>query len=374
MNFSQSNEEFLPWNHPDNVLSYKAVVAVAAVHHTVMKPVVVSVAVSTNIVNCQVFRRQGLRDRMNLCLCVLSLVDMFYLTFSMVFTASYWAVLINPVVGEVIYQNARCYLMGVNYGLRETSTCINTVIAMERCLCVLLPLQAKTLVSTRTMGILLVAIAISMQFSFITTPIKSFIFPVYDGASNETWWKLTLADSWQKSAVLRVYDKIDDTIMLVVFPILTFILVSGATAITVVSLRAAILWRQKTSSTSGEAQVQQVALTKMLVVVSCFFIAGKVPMISVTVARIVYPEFSPSGRQCNLHRVCEMLARYIPYIYSACNFFVYYSRSSRFRSEVKDICRRVRKPVHLAREQNSGRGDLTGKTFTQIPDYLPVYK
>ncbi|XP_025097639.1 uncharacterized protein LOC112565954 [Pomacea canaliculata] len=320
-----------------------------------MKPVVVTVAVPTNIVSCLVFRRQGLRDRMNLCLCVLSLADMVYLSQSMVFTISFWIKLIDPQIGEIIYQYARSYVIGVSYGLRETSGCINCVIAVERCLCVLFPLQAKTLVSTRTMGILLVAIAISMQLAFITTPIKSFIFPVYDDASNETWWKLTLADSWQKSAVLRLYDKIDDTIMLVVFPILTFILVSGATAITVVSLRAAILWRQKTSSTSGEAQVQQVALTKMLVVVSCFFIAGKVPMISVTVARIVYPEFSPSGRQCNLHRVCEMLARYIPYIYSACNFFIYYSRSSRFRGEVKDIWGCVNGSTFLARGQQSGR-------------------
>ncbi|XP_025097638.1 uncharacterized protein LOC112565953 [Pomacea canaliculata] len=355
MNNSEIDDIVPPWSHPDNIVHYKAVAEIELFYHVVLKPAVLVLAVVTNIINCIVFRRQGLMDRMNLCLFVLSLVDMTYLVYSMTFSITYWIKLSDLEVGDFIYYSARCYGMGVSYGLRETSSCINTVIAVERCLCVLFPLRAKYLVSTTTMGILLVAIVITMQVAFVTNPIKNFIFQANDGDTNETWWNQTLSDSWQKNEFLRAYDKIEDTVMQIVLPVLNFLLVSGATAITVVSLRAAILWRQKTSSANSEAYFQQVALTKMLVLVSCAFVTSKLPMISITITRIVHPSFAPSGCQYNLYKVFEMMSRYFPYLHSSCTFFIYYFSSLRFRTEVQRIWGCVYKSMFFARANQSTR-------------------
>nr|KAG5688562.1 hypothetical protein BaRGS_002777 [Batillaria attramentaria] len=45
----------------------------------VLSPILFLVGVPTNIISCLVFYKQGLRDRMNLCLFVLALVDTVYL-------------------------------------------------------------------------------------------------------------------------------------------------------------------------------------------------------------------------------------------------------------------------------------------------------
>ncbi|XP_025097650.1 uncharacterized protein LOC112565965 [Pomacea canaliculata] len=251
------------------------------------------------MVSCLVFRRQGVRDRMNLCLFTLALVDMTYLIYSMAFSLTFWIRMLEPKAGEELFVKTLYYAMGVNYGLREASTCISVLIAVDRCLCVVFPLRANTLMSTRTMGILLATIVIGMQLAFVTTPVKRYVFAVYDNTTGGTRWAVAPSAAWQKSEVLLVYDKGEDTLMLIVFPLVIFVLVSGSTATTVVTLRAAMSWREKTSSTSSDSQGQQVALTKMLVLVSCVFIVSKVPWVVITLVRIFYPDFSPTGKFIN---------------------------------------------------------------------------
>lgn len=333
-----SDENFLPWNNPANIISYDVYLEMAFYFQTVMKPSVVSIGLVTNIINCLVFRRQGLGDRMNLCLYVLALVDTVYLAHTMMFTVAYWVRIQHPLLGDELYQKLRGYTMGVNYGFREASACISVVIAVERCVCVVFPLRANKLMSTRTMGILLVTIVIGMQLAFLTTPFKKYVFSVTNNVTGEISWTLGLSHAWQKNENLLLYDKVEDTIMLVMFPFLTFILVSCATAITVMRLRAAMSWREKMSSFKGNNLCQQVALTKMLIASSIAFVICKIPMISISLVRIFNPEFSPFGSQSNVYKVAELMAHYFPYAHSAFTFFIYYSQSLKFKTVLASVC------------------------------------
>ncbi|XP_025097636.1 uncharacterized protein LOC112565950 [Pomacea canaliculata] len=236
--------EVLPWNNPSNILSIQDYQGTVYYYNVVMKPVVVVAGVATNIVNCLVFRRQGLKDRMNLCLFVLALIDIVYLLYCMIFTVTYWMKILDPVLGEEFYQITFCYAGGVCSGLRETSTSVSVLIAVERCVCVVFPLRANSFMTTRTMGILLAAIVVGMQLAFIMTPLKRFVFPVYDNTTGMTMWKVARSATWQDNEALLLYDTVDDTILLVAFPFIVFILVSGATAITVVKMLD-VLWTVK---------------------------------------------------------------------------------------------------------------------------------
>lgn len=333
----QTGADFLPWNSPGNLISHETYLTTTFYLDAVVKPIVFVIGVPTNLLNCLVFKQQGLRDRMNLCLFALVFVDMTYLAYSMLFTTAFCIRKLEPAIGEELYTKMQYYGISINYGLRETSAGISVLIAVERCVCVVFPLLANTLISTRTMSILLATIVIGMQLAFVTTPVKKRVFPVYDNTTGETRWAVAPSAAWQENQALMLYDKMEDTFMMIVFPLFTFILVSGATAITVIKLRAAILWRKKIRFSGSDAQDHQVALTKMLVLVSCVFIASKAPWVAITVTRIFYPDFSPSGSQSNLYRVLEVVAHYCLYIHSAVNFFIYYSRSSRFKSNLRAV-------------------------------------
>lgn len=333
-----ADAEFLPWDNPDSLVTYDSYLKWLSYFNTVIKPTVYVLCMTTNIFNCLVFRSQGLRDRMNLCLFVLAIIDMTCLSYSMIYTVTMCIRIAKPELGEELYVKELFYAMGVNYGWREASACINVVIAVERCVCVLFPLQANTIMSTRTMGILLVSIVIGMQLAFVTAPAKRYVFPVYDNTTGKTRWTVTSSEPWKNNQDLILYEKVEDTFMMIVFPFFTFTVVSGATIITVVKVRGAMVWRENASSVTSDAQGQHLALTKMLVVVSCLFVICRIPWVAITLARIFYPSFSSSGRQANLYLVLELVAHYFPYTHSSVTFFIYFSQSSRYRSHLRRLC------------------------------------
>lgn len=330
-------ETFIPWDNPQGIMTYKQYLSVVFYYNIILKPLVVVVGVSTNVVNCLVFRRQGLRDRMNLCLFVHSLVDMTFLTYSIAFTVSYFYRLVDAVVGEEYYLKTLYYAQGALFGLREASAGISVVIAVERCLCVVFPLRASTLMHWRTMGMLLAAIVVLMQAAFITTPLKYSVVSIASNTSAGARWQPVPDGRWQTDRTLQTYSVAEDALMQIVVPIGTFIIVSLCTTVTVLRLQAAMSWREKTSSSGSDAQVRQVALTRMLVLVSGVFIASKVPFVVMILARNLVSDFSTTGRYYNLYMTTFILVYYLPYANSAVNFFVYVSRSARFRQDLRAI-------------------------------------
>lgn len=337
INILHNNAEVLLWNDPHNLISFDAYYKTAYYLNTVLKPLLFIVAMPTGVLSCVIFKRQGLGDRMNLCLFVQVFIDLIFVCYSMVFSLAFWVRILEPIIGEELHVKMQ-YALSINYGLREASACISVLIAVERCVCVVFPLRANTLMSTRSMGFLLVAIVITMQLAFVTTPVKKYVYSVYDEATGGSRWVVAPSTAWQTSATLMLYDKVEDTLMMIVFPLVTFLLVSGATVITVVKLKAAISWREKIScSINTNVQSHQVALTKMLVIVSFVFIASKLPWVAFTLARIFWPDFLPSGSQSNIYKVSELMAHYFYYVHSSIDFFIYYARSSRFRSHLQAL-------------------------------------
>nr|KAG5688564.1 hypothetical protein BaRGS_002779 [Batillaria attramentaria] len=98
-----------------------------------------------------------------------------------------------------------------------------------------------------------------------------------------------------------VYVIVMETIMSVSIPVINFVVVGVATAITVIKLRTAIAWRASTSSGRGDnhSQQQQAALTKMLVILSCVFMACSLPITAISLVRAFVPGFSLDGRYSN---------------------------------------------------------------------------
>ncbi|XP_025097946.1 uncharacterized protein LOC112566167 [Pomacea canaliculata] len=106
------------------------------------------VGVVVNVLSCLVFWRQGLKDHMNLCLFCLALTDCSYLlsTFT-VLSLTELLRLCDEAIGEKFYVLAFTYVGSVLYGFRSASEWMEAVIAVERCVCVVFPLRASTILS-----------------------------------------------------------------------------------------------------------------------------------------------------------------------------------------------------------------------------------
>ena len=76
-------QSFVPWNNPDNVISFQVEDLVRRIKDVVFMPILFLIGGPANVINMAVFYKQGLSVRINVCLFALSLADEFFLVNSM---------------------------------------------------------------------------------------------------------------------------------------------------------------------------------------------------------------------------------------------------------------------------------------------------
>ena len=327
-------EVFIPWDNPHNIISFETFLNFENVMTCGVSLFLFLIGVPTNLLNCLVFYRQGLRDRMNLCLFSLALVDMFFITFFYL-VCSYCIIgQMQPEAEEWWKFFARTYFYGSFVGFLASSGCLTMVIAVERCVCVTLPLKAATLVKTRTIAVIIVGVVVFFQSVCILYPLELSVGTREDPDTGKITLFLTTTEF--RSQHILLYNIVENTFLMIVIPFTTFTVVTVATAITVVQLKRAIAWRHGSSSSSS-SHVREVALVKMLVVVSLIYITSSAPNVALGMTRLLVPEFVANRRYANIFLASDLSSLILGQVNSSVNFFVYLARSSRFRQELRGL-------------------------------------
>ena len=78
-------DDFVPWDNPDNLVSLEAEAFAERLKGAIVLPLLFLIGGPANFINMAVFYKQGLRERINLCLFALSLADELYMIFCMFF-------------------------------------------------------------------------------------------------------------------------------------------------------------------------------------------------------------------------------------------------------------------------------------------------
>ncbi|XP_025076140.1 somatostatin receptor type 3-like [Pomacea canaliculata] len=349
-------ESLLLWNYPNDLLTRSQYLLAVYILNYIIKPVILAVGLPTNVINCVVFWRQGLGDRMNVCLFALSVVDLCMISLSTLFSITYYMEQSDLARYDGIYSYCQIYLSGVGHGFRTASGFITIVIAVERCLCVTFPLKAASLISTRTMRVTMAVIGGVSQMAFVTVPLRLNVVRV---TNSTTTVGIISSDMFLKNQVF--FTIFENMIMMNVVPLATFIIICVCTALTVVKLRAAFTWRKTTSCSSEGGQGQHTALTKMLVLVCCVYILTTIPWVIFYLATLTWPEFFFASKFYYLYMTSIVTVFYFPYINSSVGFFVYFSRSTRFRQDVNTCGRWCKAQVGGGQE-----ADTVCKTLTDL--------
>ncbi|XP_025097944.1 uncharacterized protein LOC112566165 [Pomacea canaliculata] len=242
------------------------------------------------------------------------------------------------------------YTLGVVYGLRATSDIISMIIAVDRCLCVLLPLRVTHLIRTRTMAAMMAASFFFLQLCYIVLPLRFTVARVYINSTGIFDWKIMPTEIGVKYA--NILDSVSSAFLSISLPVITFVIVSLATAMTVMKLMSATRWREQTSSATSGSRDRQAGATKMLVLVSCLYIITMAPSVACIVTRFIIRDFSPYGRYYYGYMSVTMITEKMSWINNAVNFFVYLAQSSRFRQNlIKGVfCgQKTKSPVYPTR-------------------------
>ena len=118
------------------------------------------------------FFRAGLKDRMNLCLFCLSLVDGMFVFFYFLAGSHCLVRFIMPDLQTWWKWSVRRYVMGVYAAFLLCSGCLTMIISVERCVCVFLPLRATSLIRTRTMAVIVFTTIATIQGICVIYPLK----------------------------------------------------------------------------------------------------------------------------------------------------------------------------------------------------------
>ncbi|KAL8624860.1 hypothetical protein ACOMHN_002553 [Nucella lapillus] len=282
-----------------------------------------------NVLNMLVFYRQGLRDKMNLCLFVLAFVDFMFLL--CLFLSTFYCPAIffpDSVMVQILKWNTQKWTLSFRYAFWYSSGTLTAIIATERCICVVWPLKSAAIFSTKSMACMISGIIVVINLLCLPYALKHVVrMETDDRGETRVLYDDTDLYVHHKLAFLIVRDGILSSISF-----LTFLVVSFVTVVTVRKLKTAMVWRQKTSSQVMDRR--QMTLVNILVTVSCCYIACNIPKLSLAVVRFVMDDFSTLGRYRNLFFVTHRAGFALLMLNSSINILIYYRQSSRFRNEL----------------------------------------
>ena len=357
------NTEFLPWDNPDNIISAEVEDIARRVKDTVL-PVFFLIGGPANVINMAVYYKQGLKNRVNLCLFALSLADELVMIQAMFLFGEQIHVQFTTKekFGPLLRFMANNNLSGF-YGFSWVSQILSAIVASERCLCVLSPLRFQTLLQTRTMAVIITAVYLVVVGFYFLVATRYRIACVFDPSSNTVQYTLVAGEFYQKHQ--RFIKYLDVFIYGTGIPAVLIIVVTTATITTAMKIRQAATWRAGSSSASGSSSSalssispQELALTKMLIGVSVLFIVCISPFAFFRLAWLFMPEIEVGRRKHNFYLIGLWTIETFSFVNSSFNIFVYYTMGSRYRDTFWSLCG-IKK-----RDKTRGKSCKTSTTVT----------
>ncbi|KAL8575579.1 hypothetical protein ACOMHN_059643 [Nucella lapillus] len=336
-------EGVVPWDNPDSLISADTEDMVHRVKYTVILPLLFLIGGPANVINMAVFYKQGLRERINVCLFSLSLVDFLYLFFNLLFYAEQACLQLTtqftikekygPLMRFMINHSLLSF-----FGLPWVSQIISALIASERCFCVLWPLRSQTVLSAKTTTVVIVVSSvITLSVHFLVMTMYQAVC-AHDPLTNDDIWTLT------PSQFFLDHQELINTLNAYVFgvgiPGVVITVVTVTTTVTVVKLHQAAVWRASTSS-SGGLSAREVGATIMLVYNSIFFVICVFPSTVYRTVDLYVPELGVGRQQHNLSMLCNWILDTLTYINATFNILIYYTMGSRYRQTLSLIVGRA---------------------------------
>lgn len=319
---------FVPWLHPDNVVRFQDEVAFDRFKATILIPLLFLVSMPTNSLNMVIFFRQGLKERVHMCLFVLAFIDLAFIFFG--FSMYGERVYFQFVPSEHRFGPAFQYILNHNvhgvYGLTWVAAFLTTVIACDRCFCVVSPFKARDFVSTKKMAVFIAVCNLLILTGYFFIAARWRTVCIFNPATKTTSPELFPSEFYIRNRF--ALDLLDGIVYGIFLPSLFLSLVTTSTMVMAFCLRRQMVWRWRTSTALS---TKEVAVTRMLIGTSTLYVICTLPLFLFRVLILAIPEMSLTGHYYNLFTVLVSMTECFSYLNSSLNFFVYFTMSTKFR-------------------------------------------
>ena len=321
----------IPWNNPNNLISLEAEQLFDRIKATVLIPVLFLIGFPANCINMAVFFKQGLKDRINLCLFSLALVDLLCVAFTFAFHAErlYAQFTDGERIGVVYRYVVNNNLLGL-YGIAYGPMFLSVIIATERCICVLFPLRAQTCIPTKAIAFIIIFGVSVLLFARFAVTAMFQVTCFYEMRTQRVSWQPYVNDYYfRNKAMISALNSVFYGFLLTIgCPIIVLIM----TIITSVRLTQIVRWRSQTSSSLSS---KEVGVTKMLIALSIEFFVLSIPIIVLRVVPVFEPRLRAGGEFANSFNLLTGVSEVCGSMSSSVSIFVYYFTGTRYRETIQ---------------------------------------
>ncbi|KAH9505629.1 hypothetical protein Btru_056093 [Bulinus truncatus] len=291
--------------------------------------------IAANLINICVFRRQGYQDGVNVTLTALAVSDIGALVSQQVYN-----ILLIPVIQDydlvILKGHLGVLVIYVNEYFVRVSGVVTSFASVERCLCVVLPLKVKTVITTKVAVIVNAAIFIVLSMYLFPPYFSIYLGVTYaPGAVNKTILSI-FYQSYGESVLKMSYNFTD-----LLLPYGTFLVLIASSATIFAQLKSKAKWRKSISSRvsgpSDSASWRERRPVVMLMTVSVLCVLLVLPKSLMLTAGGVVREMKMDGAYKDITTIVYSFTTFLETINSSITVFVYYKMSTKFRSEFRKM-------------------------------------
>ncbi|GFN74513.1 chemosensory receptor a [Plakobranchus ocellatus] len=300
-----------------------------------------------------VFVKLGFSEPSNISLTALAVCDFTMAVLSTWSNLCFWMTYHNVQL-PFHSANVSYLISGVQWAYLSTTVAwITAFISLERCLCILVPLKVRRLITPKgTFIAMLIIILLTFCPSFFTYIRYKFVWE-FNPYLNRTILNTTPVNS--EFAIL--FEKISIAIFGVLQPLLAFSIALICTVLLVVQLRKISSWRMSAmsaksqrvqteenpaaSSSAAEASISKKdeRLVRMVVAIAIIFILSYFPTCIILLCYVVFDEFNLFGVYRRLYIVSGLIITAGQPLSGSVNILIYYKMASKFRSVFRRLVR-----------------------------------
>lgn len=319
----ENNEDIVTPELTMLILKFKA---------AVLMPVIFMFGAPSNLLSIIVFFKQGLNDRVNLCLFSLSLVDFLSVSFYFFLYSEHMFMFNSQESYGPLFAFVFNNKITIFYSCPYAAMFLSAVISMERCVCVLFPLHTKTFLKTKYMAIIIGVGVPLITFLRLVVMAKYAVVCFFDQRTQQELLDLYITDFQLKNKEFLNF--LDGIFYGFVIAVGCPFIVLAATVITSIKLWQTVSWRQEVFKANSR---KEMAVTKMLIWLSLQFLVFCIPAVFTRIYPLHNPEFSSKGRNRLLFRILANVTEVSVHLSTTVSFIVYYFTSSRYRQIIHDL-------------------------------------
>ena len=288
-----------------------------------------------NALNMLAFCRMGFKHTTNISLFVLSVADFItgwiYLFVAVTTLDMSGFVDLRVDVAEIQYLLAPIALSVAAFG-----TWVTAIINLERCFCIILPQKVERFFSRKN-TIILITMMLFLQMINIVVNAATVRFVVI--RSSATGGRIQVAVD-RCNFNTAMYEALTFSLSTII-TLICFAIIVVSTIFLGVALKQRKRWLQSLPGSQHLAIEKDRKLVRTVVVISTTFILCFLPGALTILATLASHSLNPMDPRCeNLNFITSAFISLFQAISGMMNFFVYFSMSSNFRSNLKELrCR-----------------------------------